>query len=112
MFWLCGYQFAHSVLVFLCQLVDVACVKPLSCTVLVGSTEFGYGPGRLNYPQSMCQPDANTLLIADRSNNRIRKLDLRTSTSSLLTSLISILYLFFSDTHLFSYHSYHLISKH
>ena len=56
-------------------------MRPLACTVLVGSTEFGWASDRLNFPQALCQPDANTLLIADRSNGRIRSLDLRTRAS-------------------------------
>jgi hypothetical protein len=33
---------------------------------------------RFNLPQSLCQPDAHTLLIADRGNGRVRLFDLRT----------------------------------
>jgi len=52
-------------------------------TVLAGSLQPGYVDGAgeniaLNFPQHICQPDANTLLIADRSNGRVRKLNLKT----------------------------------
>ena len=60
--------------------VDVLTMCPLACTALVGSAECGWASDRLNFPQALCQPDANTLLIADRSNGRIRSLDLRTRT--------------------------------
>jgi hypothetical protein len=64
--------------------VDVLCVRPLAVTVLAGTTEPGFANGALNethnnllnFPQGIMQPDANTLLIADRSNDRIRKFDL------------------------------------
>ena len=61
------------------------CIRPLSVDVLVGSLQPGYADGKadatlLNFPQHICQPDEHTLLIADRCNGRIRKLDLRTRT--------------------------------
>jgi hypothetical protein len=53
-----------------------------SAQVLAGSTEPAFVDGdaadsRLNFPQSICQPDADTLLIADRSNGSVRRFDLR-----------------------------------
>jgi hypothetical protein len=53
-----------------------------STQVLAGSTEPAFVDGdaadsRLNFPQSICQPDADTLLIADRSNGSVRRFDLR-----------------------------------
>ena len=53
-----------------------------STQVLAGSTEPAFVDGdaadsRLNFPQSICQPDANTLLIADRCNGSVRRFDLR-----------------------------------
>ena len=61
------------------------CIRPLSVDVLVGSLQPGFADGNadgtlLNFPQHICQPDEHTLLIADRCNGRIRKLDLRTRT--------------------------------
>jgi hypothetical protein len=35
-------------------------------------------PASFKFPQSLCQPDANTVYIADRCNNRIRRFDLLT----------------------------------
>jgi hypothetical protein len=55
----------------------VAQVRVTEVNVLCGSTE-DEGYPLLSLPQSLYQPDANTLLIADRSNGRIRKFDLLT----------------------------------
>lgn len=68
MFWFCTC--AHFCLTFACA------------QVLAGSTEPAFVDGdaaasRLNFPQSICQPDADTLLIADRSNGSVRRFDLK-----------------------------------
>ena len=56
---------------------------PPFCQILAGTTEPALIDGnaaesRLNFPQAICQPDADTLLIADRSNGHVRRFDLRT----------------------------------
>jgi hypothetical protein len=65
--------------------VDVLCVQPTAVTILAGTTEPGFANGvlsethnnLLNFPQGIMQPDANTLLIADRSNGLVRKFNLK-----------------------------------
>jgi hypothetical protein len=61
------------------------CIKPLAVKVLAGTLQPGFEDSTgesssLNFPQHICQPDANTLYIADRCNGRIRCLDLQTCT--------------------------------
>jgi hypothetical protein len=69
---------------------DTLCIRPVSVKVLHGSLEPGFKDagdsraGQLNFPQQIWQLDANTLLIADRANGRIRKLDLMTNKLSSL----------------------------
>lgn len=62
---------------------ETLCVRATGVKVLAGALLPGYqngvGENKLNFPQHICQPDENTLLIADRSNGRIRQLNLTTS---------------------------------
>ena len=59
-------------------------VRATRVDVLAGSaTDAGCRDGAgaqalFHLPQGVCQPDANTLLIADRKNNKIRSYNLTT----------------------------------
>jgi hypothetical protein len=64
---------------------DVGCVDtaPVSASASIDAPASAAAPAaasaaRFNLPQSLCQPDAHTLLIADRGNGRVRLFDLRT----------------------------------
>ena len=64
--------------------VDVLCMRATKCTVLAGSLEEGFCDGlegtstKFDSPQAICMPNANTLLICDRNNCRIRAFNLQT----------------------------------
>ena len=68
--------------------------RAIAVRVLVGSHTPGSADGdgvaaSLHLPQSICQPSAHTLLLADRQNGRIRKYDLKTGVVHLIVQSVT-----------------------